>query len=161
MQVRQGGRTGLDQDHPRELAARVDLVAVDLDPEGCGRRSPRAVALHDREAAAEVYEDLMPLRGLAGGASSLSVVFRPVAQTLGELARFLGRPEPARSHYLEAVRVAAAWDSPLWTAAAGRACPSCLRTRTGFVFGPVDRVTDPSSGRTAPRGRGSARTPVP
>ncbi|MFG2296456.1 BTAD domain-containing putative transcriptional regulator [Streptomyces sp. NPDC048603] len=83
-----------------------------------GLRGVAAIAFRDTAAAAEVYEDLLPLRGLAGGASSLSLVFRPVAQTLGELAGFLDRPEEARRHYLEAERVAAAWDSPLWADAA-------------------------------------------
>ncbi|MFJ8160146.1 BTAD domain-containing putative transcriptional regulator [Streptomyces sp. NPDC096136] len=83
-----------------------------------GLRGTAAVAFGDREAAEEVYEDLLPLEGLAGGASSLSLVFRPVAQTLGDLARFLDRPERARHHYREAARVAAAWDSPLWREAA-------------------------------------------
>ncbi|WWL55485.1 AAA family ATPase [Streptomyces virginiae] len=86
-----------------------------------GLRGVAAVVFRDREAAAEVYEDLLPLRGLAGGASSLSVVYRPVAQTLGELARFLDRPEQARLHFLEAERVAAAWNSPHWAAAAAAA----------------------------------------
>ncbi|MET8751730.1 BTAD domain-containing putative transcriptional regulator [Streptomyces sp. NPDC004667] len=81
-------------------------------------RGTAAIAFGDREAAAEVYRDLLPLQGLAGGASSLSLVFRPVAQTLGELARFLGHPRQARRHFLEAVRVAAAWDSPHWDEAA-------------------------------------------
>ncbi|MEU6293722.1 BTAD domain-containing putative transcriptional regulator [Streptomyces erythrochromogenes] len=81
-------------------------------------RGTAAIAFGDREAAAEVYGDLLPLQGLAGGAASLSLVFRPVAQTLGELAQFLGRPERARSHYDEAARVAAAWESPLWADAA-------------------------------------------
>ncbi|MFG2821733.1 BTAD domain-containing putative transcriptional regulator [Kitasatospora sp. NPDC048365] len=83
-----------------------------------GLRGTAAVALGDRAAAAEVYQDLLPLEALAGGASSLSLVFRPVAQTLGDLARFLDRPDRAREHYLEAARVAAAWESPLWAGAA-------------------------------------------
>ncbi|MFJ3171954.1 ATP-binding protein [Streptomyces roseus] len=83
-----------------------------------GMRAVAAIALGDTAAAEEVYQDLLPLRGLAGGASSLSLAFRPVAQSLGELARFLDRPEEARRHFLEAMRVAAAWDSPLWTRAA-------------------------------------------
>ncbi|RSS83105.1 BTAD domain-containing putative transcriptional regulator [Streptomyces sp. WAC06614] len=83
-----------------------------------GLRGMAAVALGDPAAAAEVYADLLPLEGLAGGTSSLSLAFRPVAQTLGELAEFLGRPERARHHYLEAARVAAAWDSPHWAGAA-------------------------------------------
>ncbi|MFJ7154467.1 BTAD domain-containing putative transcriptional regulator [Streptomyces sp. NPDC101118] len=83
-----------------------------------GLRGMAAVALGDTAAATEVYEDLLPLQGLAGGTSSLSLAFRPVAQTLGELAGFLGRPEAARRHFHEAGRVAAAWDSPHWADAA-------------------------------------------
>ncbi|MEV7612615.1 BTAD domain-containing putative transcriptional regulator [Streptomyces sp. NPDC089799] len=83
-----------------------------------GLRGAAAIAFGDRTAADEVYRDLLPLHALAGGASSLSLVFRPVAQTLGDLARFLGRPEDARRHYLEAAEVAAAWESPLWAEAA-------------------------------------------
>ncbi|WP_030204362.1 BTAD domain-containing putative transcriptional regulator [Streptomyces sp. NRRL S-87] len=83
-----------------------------------GLRGMAAVALGDTAAATEVYEDLVPLEGLAGGTSSLSLAFRPVAQTLGELAGFLGRPEAARRHFREAERVAAAWDSPHWAGAA-------------------------------------------
>ncbi|MEV6211799.1 BTAD domain-containing putative transcriptional regulator [Kitasatospora sp. NPDC051914] len=97
---------------------RVPLRRDFAYPVLAGLRGAAAVALGDREAAAEVYRDLLPLQGLAGGASSLSIVFRPVAQTLGELARFLGRPDQARHHYLEAARVAAAWDSPHWADAA-------------------------------------------
>ncbi|MBB5926029.1 ATP-binding protein [Streptomyces echinatus] len=83
-----------------------------------GLRGIAAIAFGDRQAAAEVYRDLLPLRRLAGGASSLSLVFRPVAQTLGELAEFLGHAQEARRHYREAERVAAAWDSPHWSHAA-------------------------------------------
>ncbi|MFI0808739.1 ATP-binding protein, partial [Streptomyces echinatus] len=83
-----------------------------------GLRGIAAIAFGDRQAAAEVYRDLLPLQGLAGGASSLSLVFRPVAQTLGELAEFLGHAQEAQRHYREAERVAAAWDSPHWSHAA-------------------------------------------
>ncbi|TVZ75845.1 BTAD domain-containing putative transcriptional regulator [Streptomyces sp. BK340] len=83
-----------------------------------GLRGIAAIAFDDRQAAAEVYRDLLPLQGLAGGASSLSLVFRPVAQTLGELAQFLGHAQEAQRHYREAERVAAAWDSPHWSDAA-------------------------------------------
>lgn len=102
---------------------------------GCGATSPSpswpgcaaAIVLRDGEAAVELYEDLLPLQGLAGGASSLSLVFRPVAQTPGELARFLDRPERARRHYLEAARVAAAWDSPSGRTPRRPALPACRR----------------------------------
>ncbi|MFF7300552.1 AAA family ATPase [Streptomyces sp. NPDC008265] len=81
-------------------------------------RGTAAIAFGDRTAASEVYQELLPLRALAGGGSSLSLVFRPVAQTLGDLARFLDRLPQARRHYLEAAQVAAAWDSPHWAEAA-------------------------------------------
>ncbi|WP_406388723.1 hypothetical protein [Streptomyces sp. NBC_00211] len=42
-----------------------------------GLRGTTAIVLRDGEAAAEVYEDLLPRQGLAGGASSLSLVFGP------------------------------------------------------------------------------------
>ncbi|MER6452920.1 BTAD domain-containing putative transcriptional regulator [Streptomyces sp900105245] len=103
---------------------RVPLLRDFAYPILAGLRGAAAIAFDDREAAAEVYTDLLPLQGLAGGASSLSIVYRPVAQTLGDLARFLGRPDQARSHYLDALRVAAAWESPHWEAAAREALAS-------------------------------------
>ncbi|MGW3027791.1 BTAD domain-containing putative transcriptional regulator [Streptomyces sp. NPDC001221] len=97
---------------------RVPLRRDFAYPVLAGLRGMAAIAFGDRAVAAEVYQDLLPLSGLAGGASSLSLVFRPVAQTLGEIAQFLGSPEDARGHYLEAERVAAAWGSPHWADAA-------------------------------------------
>ncbi|MFK0258920.1 BTAD domain-containing putative transcriptional regulator [Streptomyces sp. NPDC090445] len=103
----------------REIfAQRVPLRRDFAYPILAGLRGMAAIVFRDGAAAAEVYEDLLPLHELAGGASSLSLVLRPVAQTLGELAQFLDRPEQARRHYREAARVAAAWDSPLWAEAA-------------------------------------------
>ncbi|MFD0274045.1 BTAD domain-containing putative transcriptional regulator [Kitasatospora sp. NPDC127111] len=102
-------------DQAREVFGRRVPIRRDFAyPVLAGLRGMAAVAFGDRAAAAEVYRDLLPLGHLAGGASSLSIVFRPVAQTLGELAEFLDRPEQARQHYLEAARVAAAWDSAHW-----------------------------------------------
>ncbi|WSK84632.1 hypothetical protein OG816_01885 [Streptomyces sp. NBC_00073] len=117
---------------------------------GCGATSPSpswpgcaaAIVLRDGEAAVELYEDLLPLQGLAGGASSLSLVFRPVAQTPGELARFLDRPERARRHYLEAARVAAAWDSPLWADAAQTGLAG-LPPAPALVLPAVPRISRP------------------
>ncbi|MFE2143853.1 hypothetical protein ACFXA3_19310 [Streptomyces sp. NPDC059456] len=109
---------GRPEEARETLAQRVPLRRDFAYPILAGLRGTAAIAFRDRTAAAEVYEDLLPLRGLAGGASSLSLVLRPVAQTLGEPARFLDRPEQARNHHLEAARVAAAWDSPHWADAA-------------------------------------------
>ncbi|MGW2914196.1 BTAD domain-containing putative transcriptional regulator [Streptomyces asoensis] len=100
---------------------RVPLLRDFAYPILAGLRGAAAIAFEDREAASEVYTNLMPLQQLAGGASSLSVVFRPVAQTLGDLARFLGRPDRAGRHYRDALRVAAAWESPHWETAAREA----------------------------------------
>ncbi|MGW0771709.1 BTAD domain-containing putative transcriptional regulator [Streptomyces sp. NPDC002676] len=109
------GRPGQARDVlGRRVPLRRDFAYSTL----AGLRGMAAVAFGDRTLAAEVYQDLLPLHGLAAGASSLSTAFRPVAQILGELARFLGRPRQARDHYLEAARVAAAWDSPHWADAA-------------------------------------------
>ncbi|MFD0268770.1 BTAD domain-containing putative transcriptional regulator [Streptomyces sp. NPDC127106] len=110
-----GGRP----EEAREIfAQRVPLRRDFAYPILAGLRGMAAIAFRDAAAAAEVYEELLPLRELAGGASSLSLVLRPVAQTLGELARFLDLPEQAGCHYREAARVADAWDSPLWAEAA-------------------------------------------
>ncbi|MFF0218120.1 ATP-binding protein [Streptomyces vinaceus] len=112
----------LAADRPGEarevFGRRAPLLPDFAYPVLAGLRGVAAIAFGDRAAAAEVYRDLLPLRGLAGGASSLSLVFRPVAQTLGDIARFLGRTEDARTHYLEAERVAGVWDSPHWAGAA-------------------------------------------
>ncbi|MEU6375372.1 BTAD domain-containing putative transcriptional regulator [Streptomyces sp. NPDC046909] len=81
-------------------------------------RGMAAVAFDDRALAARVYQDLLPLHTLAGGVSNLSMAFRPVAQTLGELAQYLDHPEQARHHYLEAQQVATAWNSVHWADAA-------------------------------------------
>lgn len=106
-------------DEAREVfGRRAPLLRDFAYPILAGLRGVAAIAFGDREAAAGIYADLLPLQGRAGGASSLSIVYRPVAQTLGDLARFLGNPERARRHYLEAVRVAAAWESPHWEASA-------------------------------------------
>ncbi|MFE6748861.1 ATP-binding protein [Kitasatospora purpeofusca] len=112
----------LAADRPAEaravFALRVPLRRDFAYPVLAGLRGQAAMALGDRDAAAEVYADLLPLEELAGGASSLSLVHRPVAQVLGELAAFLERPEAARRHFPAAARVAAAWDSPHWADAA-------------------------------------------
>jgi hypothetical protein len=45
------------------------------------------------------------------------MAMRPVAYTLAELARLLGRPEAAE-HLQEAVAVARSWEAPHWEAEA-------------------------------------------
>jgi len=115
-------------DEAREVFARRAPIRRDFAyPVLTALRGIAAIAFDDRQAAADVYRDLLPLQGLAGGASSLSLVFRPVAQTLGELAQFLGQAQEARRHYQEAERVAAAWDSPHWSDAAQTALAQLAR----------------------------------
>ncbi|MFF4821442.1 hypothetical protein ACFY2K_43455 [Kitasatospora sp. NPDC001309] len=52
------------------------------------------------------------------GAVGLSLALRPVAQSLGELALMLDRPQEAADHFARAERVAHRWHSPHWADAA-------------------------------------------
>lgn len=79
-------------------------------------RAVAVTAVGDRDAAAELYDLLLPYHGTLAGAVTLSLAMRPVAHTLGELARLLGRP--AEEHFAEAVAVAQRWRAPHWVAAA-------------------------------------------
>ena len=89
-------------------------------------RAMAAIAVGDRAAAEALVTDLTPLAGLLAGAASTALAMQPVAQTLGELSAFLGRPEAAARHFVTAEQVARRWNSPHWTArarAAARQCP--------------------------------------
>ncbi|OPG12237.1 BTAD domain-containing putative transcriptional regulator [Microbispora sp. GKU 823] len=81
-------------------------------------RSATAIALAEREAAAECYHQLLPVEGEMAGMSTASVTFGPVAHTLGDLAVFLGRSEAATGHYGRAAQVARQVGSPHWEKAA-------------------------------------------
>ncbi|WP_327115992.1 hypothetical protein OHB12_03235 [Nocardia sp. NBC_01730] len=75
------------------------------------------VALNDRDAAEEIYADLLPHRdGPPAGAASLSLALRPVAHTLGELA-----------HFAQASVITASGTS--WTASSPARHPSLLYAR--------------------------------
>ncbi|MGI5203108.1 BTAD domain-containing putative transcriptional regulator [Spirillospora sp. CA-108201] len=78
-------------------------------------RGLRAVALGDRPLAEEAYTALLPYeRHFSGGATAVATV-GPVAQVLGDLARYLERPaEVAAAHYRTAADVAARLDAPFW-----------------------------------------------
>src|SRR4029077_5914065 len=58
---------------------------------------------------------LPPVAGLLAGAASTALAMQPVAQTLGELSAFLGRPEAAARHFATAEQGARRWNSPHWT----------------------------------------------
>jgi len=79
----------------------------------------------DRAAAEALVTDLTPLAGLLAGAASTALAMQPVAQTLGELSAFLGRPEAAARHFATAEQVARRWNSPHWTARARAAASLC------------------------------------
>ncbi|TDC40116.1 transcriptional regulator [Micromonospora sp. 15K316] len=76
------------------------------------------VALERRDLAESVIEDLLPVRDQLAGFSTTTFVVRPVALTLGELFRLLGRAEEARRHFTLAAAVARRWGSPHWLAEA-------------------------------------------
>ena len=81
-------------------------------------RAMAAVTVGGRDLAEELYADLLPVRGQLAGAASTSLAMRPVAHTLAELARLLGRAEAAAEHREEAVAVARSWAAPHWEAEA-------------------------------------------
>ncbi|TDC49450.1 ATPase [Actinomadura sp. KC345] len=85
-------------------------------------RAMRAMALGERDLAEEAYAALLPYAGhFAGGATAIATL-GPVAQVLGDLARFLGRPaETAAGHYRRAAEVADRLGAALWTERAGAA----------------------------------------
>jgi hypothetical protein len=81
-------------------------------------RALAAIALCDRESASAIYPTLLAYRATPlGGVSSLSLATRPVNQTLGELARFLGDDEAAAIHFAEASATVTRWRAPHWAAA--------------------------------------------
>ena len=88
-------------------------------------RAMAVIAVGDRAAAEVLVTDLTPLAGLLAGAASTALAMQPVAQTLGELSAFLGRPEAAARHFATAEQVARRWNSPHWTARARAAASLC------------------------------------
>ncbi|KIQ65100.1 hypothetical protein TR51_13820 [Kitasatospora griseola] len=81
-------------------------------------RADAAMALDERAEIAELLDELRPFADLVAGASSTSIASRPVAQSLGELARRLGRTAEAADHFRHAAEVARRWESPSWEARA-------------------------------------------
>ncbi|MCO1594944.1 AAA family ATPase [Micromonospora sp. RHAY321] len=76
------------------------------------------VALGRRDLAQPVIDALLPVRDQLAGFSTTAAVVRPVALTLGELFRLLGRTEEAARHFTLAATVARRWESPHWLAEA-------------------------------------------
>jgi hypothetical protein len=114
---------------------RAEAAAVPLRPDFFHSvfatfRAMAVIATGDRAAGEALVADLTPVAGLLAGAASTALAMQPVAQTLGELSAFLGRPEAAARHFVTAEQVARRWDSPHWTARAQAA-------RGGAAQGPV------------------------
>ncbi|MFC9328114.1 BTAD domain-containing putative transcriptional regulator [Kitasatospora sp. NPDC057015] len=84
-------------------------------------RAMAVIELEERAEAADLVEELLPLRDLVAGAASTSLALRPVAQVLGELCRLLGREAEAVGHFRHAAVVARRWESAAWAAEAERA----------------------------------------
>ncbi|MEU4531873.1 BTAD domain-containing putative transcriptional regulator [Micromonospora ureilytica] len=76
------------------------------------------VTLGRRDLAQPVIDALLPVRDQLAGFSTTAAVVRPVALTLGELFRLLGRTDEAARHFTLAARVARRWESPHWLAEA-------------------------------------------
>ncbi|MFI6759228.1 BTAD domain-containing putative transcriptional regulator [Micromonospora sp. NPDC050417] len=81
-------------------------------------RAMVVVALGRTDMAQPVIDALLPVREQLAGFSSTAITLRPVALTLGELFRLLGRTEEAARHFALAAEVARRWDAPYWLAEA-------------------------------------------
>ncbi len=82
-------------------------------------RALASIAANDRDAAEQIYADLLPHRdGPPAGAQTLSLALRPAAHTLGELALFLGCHHEAAAHFTRAAAIADRWRAPHWSAEA-------------------------------------------
>ncbi|GAY12104.1 BTAD domain-containing putative transcriptional regulator [Pseudonocardia sp. N23] len=83
---------------------------------GMAMRSEVAVALGDRDVAAECYDALRPWAGTLAGLSSGTVSLGPVDETLGRLARLLDLP--ADDHFRAAAALARGLGAQHWVARA-------------------------------------------
>jgi DNA-binding SARP family transcriptional activator len=77
------------------------------------------VAIDDRERAVSAYRALLPCADQPAGADSILVTLWPVAQILGDLARYLGMPG-ADAHYRKALAIGERAGVRSWCAAATR-----------------------------------------
>jgi hypothetical protein len=69
-----------------------------------GVRGLLGIAADDRERARSAYQALLPYAAQPAGAEALLITLWPVAQILGDLARYLGLPG-ADAHYREALAI--------------------------------------------------------
>ncbi|MFF8772431.1 BTAD domain-containing putative transcriptional regulator [Kitasatospora sp. NPDC015120] len=76
-------------------------------------RTMAAVALGEREGAGELYRALLPHRDAPPPSAGFTLAVQPVAYTLGELARLLGRDDEAAAHFARAAAIADRWGTAL------------------------------------------------
>ena len=69
-----------------------------------GVRGLLGIAVDDRERALSAYQALLPYAAQPAGAEALLITLWPVAQILGDLARYLGLPG-ADAHYRDALAI--------------------------------------------------------
>lgn len=89
-----------------------------------------AIALDDRERAESAYQALLPFAARPAGADTMLITLWPVAQILGDLARYLGIPG-AQAHYKHALAIAEHAHAEPWREAAMRRLDlACYSPRT-------------------------------
>ena len=81
-----------------------------------GVRGLLAIAIDDLERAESAYQSLLPFAARPVG-DNMIVTLWPVAQILGDLARYLGLPG-AQAHYQHALAIAERSHVELWREAA-------------------------------------------
>ncbi len=84
-----------------------------------GIRGLLAIALDDRERAESAYQALLPFAARPAGADTMLITLWPVAQILGDLARYIGIAG-AQGHYSHALAIADQAQVELWREAAIR-----------------------------------------
>ncbi|MFF7992329.1 hypothetical protein ACFZDG_21350 [Kitasatospora xanthocidica] len=108
------------QDEARAVLARLGPLRTDyLRTVLATFRAMATVALGERQRAEELYTVLLPHRDAPPPAAGFTLAIRPVAYTLGELARLLGRDAEAAAHFAHAAAIADRWNTALGRGATG------------------------------------------
>ncbi|MFB7617065.1 BTAD domain-containing putative transcriptional regulator [Kitasatospora sp. NPDC056181] len=108
------------QDEARTVLARVGPLRTDyLLKVFATFRAMATVALGEEERADELYSTLLPHRDAPPPSSGFTLAIRPVAYTLGELARLLGRDAEAAAHFAHAAATAERWSTALGRGGSG------------------------------------------
>ncbi|HEY3139575.1 MAG TPA: AAA family ATPase [Acidimicrobiales bacterium] len=75
-----------------------------------------SILLGDRDAAAAVYRELVPARGLVVQVGNLLAAYGAVDRYLGGLSALLGRDRDAEAHFEQAMRIDRRTRMPVWLA---------------------------------------------